>query len=145
MYISCLSLQLVAVLGSWCHGKISSISVYFLQTILWREPDAWQGLLWRGGEKALLSIWAAGIYSSKQLLLIMHSIISHTWSYPWTQKTSFCTCSSIMLFSLHTWGWESRRSGTWCGYPSVWLKTRNPGFTTVWFSYSKLGSKSSTY
>lgn len=35
-------------------------------------------------------------------------------------------CSSIMAFSLHTWGWGSRRLGTLCGYLSVWLRIRNP-------------------
>lgn len=49
----------------------------------------------------------------------------------------FCplVCSSIMVFSSHIWDWGSRRSGTWCGYPSVWLRIRSPEFMTVWSSY----------
>lgn len=47
----------------------------------------------------------------------------------------FLSCSSTMLYSLHTWGWRSRRSGTWCGYLNVWLRTRSPEFTTALFSY----------
>lgn len=44
-------------------------------------------------------------------------------------------CSFIMVCFLHTWGWGSRRLGTWCGYLSVWLKIRNLGFMIVLFSY----------
>lgn len=46
-------------------------------------------------------------------------------------------CSSTMRCSLRTWGWGNRRSGTWCGYQNVLLRTRSPGFTTVLFSSSR--------
>lgn len=48
-------------------------------------------------------------------------------------------CSFTTVCSLHTCGWGSRRSETWCGYRNVWLRIRNPGFMTVLFLYFKMG------
>ena len=50
----------VPLLGSWCYGEVPSLPSNILQDVLWREPDAWQSILWRRSQKALLSLWAAG-------------------------------------------------------------------------------------
>lgn len=49
--------------------------------------------------------------------------------------SSFGLRSSIMLYSLLTWGWESRRSGTWCGYLNALRRTRSRECTIALFSY----------
>ena len=61
---------LLLVVGSWYHGKISSLSVYFCQVIIWRESDARQSFLWRGGEKTLLIIWATGLYANLSMYVV---------------------------------------------------------------------------
>lgn len=34
-------------------GKIPYLSIYFCQVIIWRESDAWQGILGGGGQEVI--------------------------------------------------------------------------------------------
>lgn len=72
-----LNLYPVAHVGSCCHGKISSLSIYFCQAIIWWKSDAWQGILWGGGEKALLGVWTTGLFSILSIIMfwLMHMVL----------------------------------------------------------------------
>jgi len=54
--LACLILLFFSRPGPWCNGKVSPLSVYILQDVLWRKPDVGQGVLRRGGQETVLSI-----------------------------------------------------------------------------------------
>lgn len=73
--------------GPGCNGEIPSISVNFCEVSLWRKPDAGQGLLRRGSEKALPRFRTAGI--SYQALDVS-----------WITYTCKCTYSLYIVLYL---------------------------------------------
>ena len=67
----CAWLSLLLVVGPWCNGEVSSLPVHILQVVLWRNSNAGQSILRRGGQVTLLSLRATGPSLAENLLYLV--------------------------------------------------------------------------
>ena len=136
---------MVARVGSCCYGKIPSLSIYLCEVIVWGEPDAWQGILWGGGQEALLSIWATGLFFNSseyhniklEGYCIVYVCFIHSLSHPNLSIFAVSLCCFLRIYEVkgagdqksyvdfRMCGSESKVESSWqcCLHILVWLIT----------------------